>query len=61
MYNPVFWASTIAIKLFEADGATARAVLPMGFAGKPLVSSFQVFPASVLFQIPLPGPPEEKE
>jgi hypothetical protein len=38
-------------------GETATDVLPRR-AGRPLVSFVHVSPASVLFQMPLPGPPE---
>ena len=32
----------------------------MGLIGRPLVSFVHVFPASVVFQMPLPGPPPLK-
>ena len=50
--------TTIATIFCGALGAMANAIRPNGLGGSPDFNSFQVLPASVLFHIPLPFPPE---
>src|ERR1043166_5993181 len=46
---------------FESDRETPSPIRPSRPSGKPLPSSFfQVLPASIVFQMPLPGPPPLK-
>src|SRR6266849_8662769 len=56
--------SIMAYTTFGLDGATASAILPYGFSGRPslfaAVSSVQWSPPSVVLNRPLPGPPERK-
>src|SRR5215510_10669421 len=62
--SALFFDSIIAYTTCGFDGATARAILPYGFSGRPLlllcVSSVQCSPLSVDLKRPLPGPPERK-
>src|SRR5689334_2931264 len=51
-------ASTSAYTTFGLLGATAMPMRPLSTEGKPpLLISVQLFPPSVVFQSPEPGPP----
>src|ERR1700686_623881 len=62
--SALFFDSIIAYKTCGLEGATASAIRPQGFAGRPLLLvsfiSVQWSPPSVDSNSPLPGPPERK-
>src|SRR6202035_5744150 len=62
--SALFFDSIIAYTTCGLDGATARAILPHGLSGSPLLFpsfiSVQCSPPSVDSNSPLPDPPERK-
>src|SRR3954447_26212724 len=61
-YSALAFASIIAYTVCGFEGATAIAIRPYGFAGRPFALfsaiSLQCSPPSVDLNMPLPGPPE---
>src|SRR5471030_2217042 len=61
-YSALCFDSIMAYTTFALEGATASAILPYGFSGRPWLFagliSVQCSPPSVVLNNPLPGPPE---